>query len=73
MARKRLEGERYFFRLSKEQKRRLDHMAVDAGENSTEAFGGKMLGDLIDRLWESYDPKTINPPTKPARPRAPKG
>ena len=57
MAKAKAEGERYFVRLTAEQKRKLDFLAVDAGAGSTEAFGGKLLAEAVDRLWEKFDPK----------------
>jgi len=67
MARQKAEGERYFVRLSAEQKRRLDFLAVDAGATSTEAFGGKLLAEVIDRLWEKFDPKKTEAKRPPPR------
>jgi predicted DNA-binding protein len=57
MARQKAEGKRYFVRLSDEHKRRLDFLAVDRGAESTEAFGGKLLAEAIDHLWQNFDPK----------------
>ncbi len=61
MAKQKAEGERYFVRLDKETKRRLDFLAVDAGAASTEAFGGKLLAEAVNRLWASFDPKRAKP------------
>jgi hypothetical protein len=62
MPRKKVEGDRYFVRLTKEQKRRLDHLSVEAGALSTEEYGGRLLAKAIDRLWEKFDPKQAAPP-----------
>jgi predicted DNA-binding protein len=61
---KKAESDRYFMRLDKEHKRRLDHLAVDAGFGSTEAYAGHLVTEAIDRLWSHFDPKK---PAAPAR------
>lgn len=65
MARQKAEGDRYFVRLDKETKRMLDFLAVDAGAASTEAFGGKLLTDAVQKAWAAFDPKRSQ--KKPAR------
>lgn len=51
------ETKRYFVRLDEETKRRLDFLAVDAGVGSTEEFGGRVLTEAVEKLWEKFDPK----------------
>ena len=48
---------RYFVKLSDEDKRRLDFLAVDARAESTELFGGTLLAAAIAEAWAKFDPK----------------
>lgn len=73
MARQKAEGERYFVRLTKDEKRILDFLAVNAGATSSEAYGGRLLAKLLHAEWASFKPALPSDTTKPARPRAPKG
>lgn len=59
-------GTRYFVRLADETKRRLDHLAVDAGATSTEGYGGELLTKVVDELWDRFDPKRSRHVADPA-------
>lgn len=66
MARQKAEGDRYFVRLTKDEKRILDFLAVNAGASSSEAYGGRLLGELLLQRWASFKPEL--PGAKPAKP-----
>lgn len=57
MARQKAEGDRYFVRLGKEAKRKLDFLTVAADDDSTEAYAGRLLTDAIEREWAHFDAK----------------
>lgn len=49
--------ERQFVKLTPEVRRRLIHLSVDADAKSVEVFGGELLTQVVNRLWEKFDPK----------------
>jgi hypothetical protein len=64
MARK-AEGKRYFVKMSEGHRHKLDFLTVAAKATSSEEYGGRLLCEVIDRLWERFDPKAADKPAKP--------
>lgn len=56
-------------KISPETKRRLDHLAVDAGVDSTEEYAGRLMTEMVDRLWRSFDPFKGSPPRAKPKPK----
>lgn len=50
------ELKRVFMKITGETKRRLDHLAVDAGVDSTEEYAGRLVTEVVERLWRNFDP-----------------
>ncbi len=48
---------RMFVKITDETKRRLVHLSVDAEASSLEEFAGRLLTEVVDRRWATFDPK----------------
>lgn len=60
---------RVFVKIMPETKRRLDHLAVEAGVDSTEVYAGRLVTEAVDRLWQNFDPFKGAPPKPRPKPK----
>lgn len=67
---------RYWMRMDPEVKKRLDHLAVEAGAPSTEAYAGQLVAEAVSRMWPAYQSRIAHekapaspPSPSPGKPR----